>query len=385
MMSNLPRLLKESWSLVEDQRDELAHHFYARLFLADPRLRDLFPLQMDEQRGRLLGALVTAVQSFDDVARLDDYLAHLGRAHRRFGVVAEHYGIFGEVLLDSLRAFAENWCADYDRAWREAYAMIAQKMIAAAEADDGPAFWYATVLTHERRGPDVAVFTCRPLEPFEYRAGQHVSVECAYQPRVWRTYSIANAPNPDGTLEFHVRALSGGLVSGALVRRLRPGDLIRLGPPTGSMTLDLKSTKDIVCVAGGTGLAPIKALVEELTRYNRTRWVHLLVGARHRDDLYDLAALNRMAARHPWLSVVPACSEDPTFRGEQGAIHEVLARNAPWGERDFFVSGPPAMVRATLRTLADLSVPATRIKYDPVPEDGTQPPIPAATATTTPA
>jgi NAD(P)H-flavin reductase/hemoglobin-like flavoprotein len=375
MMSNLSRLLKESWSLVEDQRDELTQYFYARLFLADPQLRDLFPLQMDEQRARLLGALVTAVQSFDDVARLDEYLAGLGRAHRRFGVGAEHYGLFGEVLLESLRAFAENWCEEYDRAWREAYAVIAQKMIAAAEADDGPAFWYATVLTHERRGPDIAVFTCKPLEPFEYRAGQYVSVECAHQPRVWRNYSIANAPNPDGTLEFHVRAVPGGLVSGALVRRLQPGDLIRLGPPTGSMTLNLKSTRDIVCVAGGTGLAPIKALVEELTRYNRTRWVHLLVGARHRDDLYDLAALNRMASRHPWLSVVPACSEDPTFRGEQGTIDEVLARNAPWGEREFFVSGPPAMVRATLRTLADLSVPVQRIKYDPVPEDD---PLPLA-------
>ena len=94
-----------------------------------------------------------------------------------------------------------------------------------------------------------------------------------------------------------------------------------------------------MCVAGGTGLAPIKALVEELTRYNRTRWVHVFFGAKDRDDLYDLAELNRLAARYPWLSVVPACSDDPSFVGEQGNISEVVARYGPWDDHDFFVSG----------------------------------------------
>ena len=185
------------------------------------------------------------------------------------------------------------------------------------------------MLTHERRGTDIAVFTCRPLQPLEHRAGQYVSVECAYQPRLWRTYSVASAPRKDATMEFHVRALGAGWVSSALVRRLKVGDMVRLAAPMGSMTLDRKSTRDIVCVAGGTGLAPIKALVEELTRYNRTRWVHLFFGARHRDDLYDLDELNRLAARYPWLSVVPACSEDPGFAGEQGTISDVVSRYGP--------------------------------------------------------
>lgn len=362
-------MLKESWSLVEDRRDEVGQYFYARLFLVAPWLRDLFPVQMEAQRARLFGALGTAIQALDDVDRLDEYLRALGRTHRRFGVRPEHYAVFGTVLIESLREMADSWCSDYDRAWREAYDLIAGKMIAGAEADTEPAFWYAEVLTHERHGPDVAVFTCKPLQPLSYQAGQYVSVECAYQPRVWRSYSIANAPDPGNVLEFHVRAVSGGLVSGALVRRLSPGDMIRIAAPSGSMVLNLKSTRDIVCVAGGTGLAPIKALVEELTRYNRTRWVHLFFGVGHRDDLYDLPALNRLAARYPWLSVVPVCSEDPTFAGERGTLAEVISRNGPWRGRDFYLCGPPAMVRATLRTLADLRVPANRIKIDPVPDD----------------
>ena len=130
------------------------------------------------------------------------------------------------------------------------------------------------------------------------------------------------------------------------------------------MTLDRRSTRDIVCVAGGTGLAPIKALIEELTRSNRTRWVHVFFGARNRDDLYDLACLNRLAARYPWLSVVAACSDDPDFAGERGDIAEIVARYGPWKDHDFFVSGSPAMVKATLRTLAEMQVPPIRIHYD---------------------
>ena len=364
-MSNLSRLLKESWTLVEEDQDRVAGYFYAKMFLSNPQLRDLFPVQMDVQRARLLGAIVTAVQSLEDPERFDEYLRSLGRDHRKFHVSPEHYDVVGGALIEALRSFGgQDWSIEYDQAWRDAYQVIASKMMAGAAADTNPPYWHAEVLTHERRGTDIAVFTCRPLQPLEHRAGQYVSVECAYQPRLWRTYSVASAPRKDATMEFHVRALGAGWVSSALVRRLKVGDMVRLAAPMGSMTLDRKSTRDIVCVAGGTGLAPIKALVEELTRYNRTRWVHLFFGARHRDDLYDLDELNRLAARYPWLSVVPACSEDPGFAGEQGTISDVVSRYGPWQEHDFFVSGSPGMVKATLRRLAELQIPALRIKYD---------------------
>ncbi|MEJ3742291.1 globin domain-containing protein [Actinomycetes bacterium KLBMP 9797] len=366
-MGNLSRLLKESWTLVEEQQDKVAGYFYARIFLSNPHLRNLFPVQMDVQRARLLGAIVTAVQTLDDPDRFDDYLRSLGRDHRKFHVQPEHYEVVGGALLEALRTFAgQAWGVEYEQAWTDAYQVIAKKMIAGADADANPPYWHAEVLAHERRGQDIALLTLRPLQhPLEYRAGQYVSIEAPrYRPRLWRTYSIANAPRPDGTLDFHVRALGAGWVSSALVRRVQPGDLLRIAAPMGSMTLDRKSTRDIVCVAGGTGLAPIRALIEELTRYNRTRWVHIYFGAKTRADLYYLDELNRMAARHPWLSVVPACSEDPSYAGERGSINEVLARYGPWADHDFFVSGSPSMVRNTLRTLAEMQVPAVRIKYD---------------------
>jgi NAD(P)H-flavin reductase/hemoglobin-like flavoprotein len=363
-MSNLARLLKESWALVEEHQDKLANYFYARVFVSHPQVRDLFPIQMDVQRARLLGAIVSAVQCVDDPERFDEYLRSLGRDHRKFHVSPAHYDAVGAALMDALRTFAGGrWSPEFDQAWRDAYAVMARKMIAGADADAGnPPYWHAEVLFHERRSQDIAVITCRPLDPLEYRAGQYLSVECKYQPRLWRVYSPANAPRKDGSLDFHVRAVGAGWVSSALVWRVKPGDMLRLAAPMGEMVLDRRSTRDIVCVAGGTGLAPIKALVEELTRYNRTRWVHVFFGARTRDDLYDLSALNRLAAAYPWLSVTPACSEDRDYPGEHGNIGDVMARYGP--NHDFFVSGSPGMVRNTLRALAEMQIPPVRIKYD---------------------
>lgn len=365
-MGNLARLLKESWTLVEEQQDRVAGYFYARIFLSHPGLRDLFPVQMDVQRARLLNAIVTAVQTLEDPEVFDEYLRALGRDHRKFHVHPDHYDVVGGALIEAMRAFAgEQWSIEYDQAWADAYGVIAAKMLAGAAADTNPPYWHAEVIAHERRSTDIATFTVAPMQQIDYRAGQYLSVECPkYQPRMWRTYSPANAPRRDNTLDFHVRSIGAGWVSSALVRRLRPGDMIRLAAPMGSMMLDRKSTRDVVFVAGGTGLAPVKALVEELTRYNRTRWVHVFFGAKNREDLYDLAELNKLAARYPWLSLVPACSDDETFAGEQGNISEVVARYGPWSEHDFFVSGSGQMVKATLRTLSELQVPSMRIRYD---------------------
>jgi NAD(P)H-flavin reductase/hemoglobin-like flavoprotein len=365
-MNSMSQLLKESWTLVEEQQDKLASYFYARMFLSNPQLRDLFPVQMDVQRARLLGAIVSAVQTVEDPERFSEYLHALGRDHRKFHTQPEHYEGVRFALMEALRTFAgDQWSVEYDQAWRDAYDRIAKAMIQGAEEDsDNPPYWHAEVINHERRGRDIAVLTCKTLQPIDYRPGQYLSVESRYQPRLWRMYSPANAPRPDNTIDFHVRAIGAGWVSSALVRKVQSGDMIRVAAPMGSMMLDRRSTRDIVFVVGGTGLAPIKAMIEELAGFNRNRWVHVFFGARDREDLYDLDALNELASRHPWLQLVPACSEDPTWDGEQGNVSDIVARYGPWNNHDFFVSGSPSMVKATMRTLAELQVPSMRIKYD---------------------
>jgi NAD(P)H-flavin reductase len=92
--------------------------------------------------------------------------------------------------------------------------------------------------------------------------------------------------------------------------------------------------------------------------------VHLFFGARDRQDLYDLPFLQSLAEAYPWLSIVPVCSHDPGWGGEEGTVAEAAARYGPWREHDFFVSGSPGMVKSTLRALAQMKIPHGRIRYD---------------------
>ncbi|WP_344934300.1 hypothetical protein [Actinoplanes nipponensis] len=91
--------------------------------------------------------------------------------------------------------------------------------------------------------------------------------------------------------------------------------MLRLAAPMVSMTLDPQSRRDIVFITGGTGLAPVKALLDELTRYNRTRWIHLFRGERQRDDFYDHEHLDRIAESFPWLTIVRAVSDEQGYPG----------------------------------------------------------------------
>jgi NAD(P)H-flavin reductase len=175
---------------------------------------------------------------------------------------------------------------------------------------------------------------------------------------------MATAPSADGLLEFHVRALANGWVSGPLVWRAQVGDQLRIGAPMGDMQIDQQSRRDILMVAGGTGLAPVKAMVDGMARWNTARSVTLFFGARRTGDLYDMGPLHRMAAMNPWLTVVPVVSDDPSFNGEQGLLPDAVARRGSWGDHDVFVSGSPAMTRATVARLMTLGVPADRLRFD---------------------
>jgi NAD(P)H-flavin reductase len=231
-------------------------------------------------------------------------------------------------------------------------------------ADREPAWWKAEIIHHERRMDDIAVIRLRTDREYPYIAGQYAAVETPYRPQSWRTYSMARAPSPDGELELHVRAVGAGWVSGPLVWRAGVGDLLRIGAATGEMVVDQSSERDLLLIAGGTGLAPLKAVVEDMARWNTSRRVHLFFGARREDELYDLPALDRLAARHRWLTVLPVVSDDQYYHGLKGLLPGVVAQQGPWDAHDALVCGPPAMVRATVNRLHELGVPPDRIRYD---------------------
>jgi NAD(P)H-flavin reductase len=234
-------------------------------------------------------------------------------------------------------------------------------IVAAGEAATEPAWWDADVVGHERRTIDIAVLQVRPRARYDYEAGQSVSLESEIRPRLWRYYSPANAPRPDGLMEMHVKARDGGPVSSALVRRVGVGDVLRLGPPIGHLALDPESDRDLLLVAGGMGLAPMKALVDQVARHGPPRRVDLFVGARNEDQLYDRADLRRLEQENSWLTVTPAVSDDKISSLEHGNVGEVVMRHGPWLSREVFIAGPAPMVGDTEARLEQDGVPRHRI------------------------
>ena len=249
--------------------------------------------------------------------------------------------------------------------WAGAYGIVAGAMSAAAGKVDEtePAWWDADIIEVDLRSFDIAVLKVRTDSVHPYRAGQSVSVEpSTLRPREWRFYTPANAPG-GLEIELHARLISGGPVSTALVRAASAGDTLRLGPPFGRMMLDPESKRPLLMIAGGTGLAPMKAMIDQIAR-DGGRPVHLYVGARSIREIYDRKDLESMADRYPWLTVVIAVSDDIRWKGPRGVVGKVATRAGDWSGHDVYVCGSPAMVEFTVKELISSGVPESQVKFE---------------------
>lgn len=342
-------------------------YFYGHLFVAEPEISAMFPAAMDAQRHRFYRALHRIVVAGDE--ELDDYLAELGRAHRKYGVRKEHYAAFRSALIAAANRFTPPGSAAgeaADDAWLAAFDRAAEIMAGAADAARTPAWWTAEVTAHEQRTPRVAVLTVRPAEPFPYLPGQHLSVQTPRWPRLWRRYSIGNAPRADGSLTLHVSAVDGGLISNTLVHHLKQGETLLLGPAEGRMTADTRSRRPMLFLAGGTGLAPLKAIIQAVgaaTEPGMPRNVTLCYGARTQADLYDLPALRRMGRDFPWFKIVPVTSHERSEAAAYGTI-PIIGAKAGWDDADVYISGPDAMILKTVEALRTLGADPARLHFD---------------------
>ncbi|BBY55480.1 2-polyprenylphenol hydroxylase [Mycobacterium koreense] len=359
--------------------------FLTRWFAAEPGVRAMFPAHLNPLRSAFAQALhwvygqLAAQRSQEPVA----FLAQLGRDHRKYGVTAGHYPAMRAALHAALRdQLAAAWTPTLEATAVQSLRLITGVMSSAADTDTGPAWWDGTVVETNRASRDLAVVRLQLDQPLPYHPGQYVQVEVPQCPRSWRYLSPAIPPENSGGIEFHVRAVPGGLVSTAIVGETRPGDRWRISSPHGGLHVDRDSGADVLMVAGSTGLAPLRALIMDLTRWGQNPRVHLFFGARYPCELYDLPTLWQIAAHNPWLSVSPVSEyrrdppwapqfPDPTPpRGlhvrQTGRLPEVVSSYGGWGDRQILVCGGPAMVHATLAALRERGAPDDRVQHDPL-------------------
>ncbi len=364
--------------------DELIRRFYTRWFAIDSSAADLFPPDMSRQRTAfaqaltwLLGELI-AQRAEEPVA----FLAQLGRDHRKYGVTQRHYDSMRDALETTLRShLIERWDDGLAATARDAVNLIIGIMSGAADAEKGPPFHDGTVVEHLRATRDVSIVRLQLDRPLYYHPGQYVTVQVPQWPRRWRYLSPSIPADRSGAIEFHVRSVSGGMVSPAIVGETKPGDRWRVSSPHGAMHVD-RDGGDILMVAGGTGLAPLRTLIMDLTRWGVNPRVHLFYGARYPCELYDLPTLWQLASSNPWLSVTPVSEystnppwaadyPDPTPpRGlhvrQSGTLPDVVTRYGNWGDRQILVCGRPEMVKATKAALIAKGAHEQRIQHDPL-------------------
>jgi NAD(P)H-flavin reductase/hemoglobin-like flavoprotein len=352
--------------------DEFVPRFYRTLFGYAPGLRALFPLSMSTQYSRFGRALMHVVSNLDEPESLIGFLAQLGRDHRKFDVREEHYAVVGQALLATLAEVAgEGWTPEVAEAWERTFAFVAGTMQAGARSDPGPAWWAATVVAHERLDRDLAVVRVRTDGPLPYRAGQYVSVEIPQHPKLWRALSPAAAPSREDELEFLVRAVGYGSVSRSIVASAQPGDRWRVGPALGALDRAVRPGRELLMVGGGAGIAPIRAILEQIEREGgRRERAVVFYGARSWEALHALDGLRRMSYRNPWLDVVPVVEEPPAVPGPLvGRLADVVTGFGSWADCEVLVAGSPDMLTATVRALRVAGASPTQIHYDPFVTD----------------
>jgi NAD(P)H-flavin reductase len=153
------------------------------------------------------------------------------------------------------------------------------------------------------------------------------------------------------------------------VHQTRAGDTVVLGRARGEMTANAVRSARVVCIAGGTGLAPVKAIAEALTSPARPHpqpVVRLFFGARTRADLYDLPDLRRLAGARRSLTVIPVVAEHSGHGGLAGPVAQAAATHLLPGAKDILISGPAAMM-AQAAALLTAGAPAARLHADPLP------------------
>ena len=362
--------LKRTWSMAAALGDDVPLYFYSHLFAYHPELREMFPVAMGAQRDKLFAALGHIISHADRINDVREFVGQLGRDHRRFSVIPEHYSMVGSSFLATLQHFlGAEWTDEVAKDWAEAYGLIAKVMVIAAEdaSDDTPPWWDGEVIAVDRRSLDVAVLQVRLPTDFTYAPGQSVAVEVPALPRTWRYLSPANAPRGDGIVEFHVQLVPGGLFSTAAVRKTSPGDVIRVGAPVGEQ-LSPDGDRDLLLVAGGTGLAPLSAVLDRAMMQWRENGfgprVDLFHGARVPWNLYDEPRLAELAAREPWFSFHPVVSDDATFPGLKGWVGSAAAAHASSVGRLALVCGSGPMVSHTVGQLVGAGVPRSDIRYE---------------------
>lgn len=206
----------------------------------------------------------------------------------------------------------------------------------------------ATVAAIEDLTHDIKRLVLRPAKPIEFSPGQYVQLQ--FTPEHARPYSMAGLTD-DSLFEFHIRLVPDGRVTGYIAHDLKVGDSVKVSGPLGSAYLRRKHEGPMLCVAGGTGLAPILSIVRGAIAQGMTNPIHLYFGVRSPRDIYGMDWLEQLKREHPGLNihVVVTSGGNPATQ-RCGLVTDAIEQDHGdlSGWRAYLCGSPPMVEAATV-------------------------------------
>jgi propane monooxygenase reductase subunit len=236
-------------------------------------------------------------------------------------------------------------------------------------------------LTH-----DIRRLVLKVLDPagLVFKAGQYVDIRLPGSTE-HRSYSIANTPSTNDRLEFMIKLYPGGRFSNLLESELSIGQRLEVTGPYGSCTLRETANSDIICIGGGSGMAPLWSIVNDMAERGIQRKTTLYYAAKTQQDLFYLDRMQQLAERLPGFRFVPVLSRTQPggeWDGETGRITEVVDRTLAAGQTtaQAYLCGPAPMIDAVLPVLARKGISEDRTFLDKFTPSGSSSSEPSTSA-----
>jgi NAD(P)H-flavin reductase len=208
-------------------------------------------------------------------------------------------------------------------------------------------------------------------EIFQFEAGQFVTMDLPISDRRtkrWRSYSIASAPDKTNILEFCISHLEGGLGTTYLFDIAEIGTPIRFKGPDGAFVLKGGTETKIAMICTGTGVAPFRSMIFDLINRGETKThIHLIFGARKKEDLLYHQEFKQLAIEHTWFRYDIALSREEDWTGNKGYVHAIYQKEYAEPDKDlvFYICGWSKMVdEAVGNLLTEMHYDRTQVRFE---------------------
>ena len=230
----------------------------------------------------------------------------------------------------------------------------------------------ATLAATREMTHDLWEFRFTLPEPIDFKPGQYALV---YLPGVDgpRAYSMSDIAQGQSSWDFLIKRTAGGAATGVLFEQMREGDEITIDGPYGLAYLRTDCARDIVCIAGGSGLAPVISIARGVATNPALQDVklHLFYGGRGGRDICGDSMLRELPGYgerfffHPVISS-PEPGDQQSWRGRVGFVHELALETMgmAMASHEIYFAGPPPMAQAVQRMLIQEKVPGAQVHFD---------------------